>query len=325
MRLFNTMFLLLFGYIVAALIFWGFSLQQQSERIYEQEMISLRQKVDSLQQPETFIAKKQQLEDKRNRRRSQYLGEGSSFLLVILIGAAVVYSSFRRSIRLSKQQNNFMLAVTHELKSPIAAVKLNLQTLEKYQLDEEKKSMLIDRTIKESSRLNDLCNNMLLASQIEGKQYQSTKERLSFAELAEQVVADYSARYPGRFIGDFDSAPEDVFVQGDRLMLQMTLNNLLENAVKYAPADKPVVVRLTVTNQCAVLQVKDEGIGIPDEEKAKVFRKFYRVGNENTRRTKGTGLGLYLVKKIVTGHKGKIMVKDNQPQGTCFELQLPVA
>lgn len=139
MRFFNTIYLLLLAYIIAALVFWGLSLHKQSERIFQQEVLFLRSQTDTLKTPVLYKNSMEKLQAKRILRRKQYIGEGSTFLLIIFIGAAVVYSSFRRSIRLSRQQNNFMLSVTHELKSPIAAVKLNLQTLEKYKLDEEKK------------------------------------------------------------------------------------------------------------------------------------------------------------------------------------------
>lgn len=323
MRFFNIIYLLLLAYTIAALLFWGFSLNRQSKIIFEQELLHLRSQTDSTAQPEKFAVQKEKMEEKRERRKKQYLGEGSTFLLVILIGAAVVYSSFLRSIRLSRQQNNFMLSVTHELKSPIAAMKLNLQTLEKYQLDEEKKHTLIDRCIKESNRLNELCNNMLLASQMEGRQYRPTKERLSFAEIVETLVKEYYQRYPGRF--EADIANEPLQLTGDKLMLQMAVSNLVENAIKYSPADKSISIKLFAKNNQACLQVIDQGVGIPDSEKRKIFRKFYRLGNENTRKTKGTGLGLYLTQKIISQHRGKIGVKDNDPTGSVFELSLPLA
>ncbi|HRO42365.1 MAG TPA: HAMP domain-containing sensor histidine kinase [Flavipsychrobacter sp.] len=323
MRFFNIIYLLLLAYTIAAMLFWGFSLNKQSKIIYEQELFHLRSQTDSISQPEIFAAQREKFEEKRERRRKQYLGEGSTFLVVILIGAAVVYSSFLRSIRLSRQQNNFMLSVTHELKSPIAAMKLNLQTLEKYQLDEEKKYTLIDKCIKEANRLNDLCNNMLLASQMEGRQYKATKEKLSFTELVEYVTKEYAQRYPDRF--ETAISNEENVLTGDRLMLQMAVSNLIENAIKYSPSSTGIIIKLSETSRHISLQVIDEGVGIPDNEKHKIFRKFYRLGNENTRTTKGTGLGLYLTQKIVRQHKGKISVKDNVPTGSIFELILPLA
>ena len=321
MRFFTTVHLLLLTYIIAALVFWGLSLQKQSRSIYQGQLESLNEKVDSTITPLEYHTKLQAIQKKRDTRTKQYIGEGSTFLLVILIGAAVVYSSFRRSIRLSRQQNNFMLSVTHELKSPIAAMKLNLQTMERHKLEEDKKKLLVERCVHEANRLNDLCNNMLLASQMEGRQYIPSKEKIDFTELVEKNVQDYINRYPGRFTLTDTS---DAMLTGDRLLLEMAINNLLENAAKYTPTNKLVKVVLVEKNQNVVLQVIDEGPGIPDNEKKKVFNKFYRVGNEETRKSKGTGLGLYLTSKIVKQHKGKISVSDNTPHGCIFELSLPL-
>lgn len=322
MRFFTTVHLLLLAYIIAALVFWGFSLHKKSVDIYEQGIVILKTEVDSTLYPEMYNSRVQQLNIKLDTDKKQYLGEGSTFMLVILIGAAVVYSSFRRSIRLSKQQNNFMLSVTHELKSPIAAVKLNLQTLERHKLDEEKKALLIDRCVKEANRLNDLCNNMLIASQMEGRQYVPAKEMLQLDELVQNSAKDYAARYPGRFV---ENIIESCQLNGDKLLLQMSLNNLLENAVKYTPTDKPVTVSLKLKGNNAIIQIADNGPGIPDAEKSKIFNKFYRIGNEETRKSKGTGLGLYLTSKIVKQHNGKISVQDNTPSGSIFEIMLPVS
>ncbi|OSZ82368.1 hypothetical protein CAP35_03610 [Chitinophagaceae bacterium IBVUCB1] len=321
MRFFTTVHLLLLTYVVAALVFWGFSLNEKSHEIYKQGVAILKTEVDSTIYPEMYNTKLQQLQSQLETRKKQYIGEGSTFLLVILIGAAVVYSSFRRSIRLSRQQNNFMLSVTHELKSPIAAMKLNLQTLERHKLDEEKKSLLVDRCVKEANRLNDLCNNMLIASQMEGRQYVPAREALQLDELVQSCYKDYAFRYPNRFA---DNGMDSCRLQGDRLLLQMAVNNLLENAVKYTPADKPVNVSLQVKGSNAILQIADNGPGIPDAEKGKVFNKFYRIGNEETRKSKGTGLGLYLTSKIVKQHNGKITIQDNKPTGCVFEITLPL-
>jgi signal transduction histidine kinase len=322
MRFFTTVHILLLTYVIAALVFWGLSLQKQSVYIYRTEIQNLNEHIDSATNRAEYQTRLAAIEKKKESRRKQYIGEGSTFLLVILIGAAVVYSSFRRSIRLSRQQNNFMLSVTHELKSPIAAVKLNLQTMERHNLTEDKKKMLVERCVHEANRLNDLCNNMLLASQMEGRQYVPSKEKIDLTDLVEKNVQDYIIRYPGRFEM---AEPADTALTGDRLLLEMAVNNLLENAVKYTPADKLVRVSLEAKNNNAVLRVIDQGPGIADSEKKKVFNKFYRVGNEETRKSKGTGLGLYLTAKIVKQHKGRISISDNSPSGCIFEIVLPLS
>lgn len=320
MRIFSSLYLLLLAYIITAVVFWEMSLQKLSGRIYAQEVITLKSRIDSTATPVEFNAELSARKHDLDRRTMQYIGEGSTFIIVILIGAGVVYSSLKRRFMLSRQQNNFMLAVTHELKTPIAAIKLNLQTMEKHQLPQEKREQLVGRSIKEANRLNDLCNNILLASQLEGGTYKSSADTLDLSQLTEDAVAEYAARHPQRFEEDITPG---CLVKGDKVMLQIALNNLLENAVKYTPADKPITVTLEKAGDRIQLQVKDQGTGIPDAEKKKVFDKFYRVGSEETRKAKGTGLGLYLTCKVITQNRGQIVVKDNQPNGAIFEISLP--
>jgi signal transduction histidine kinase len=106
-------------------------------------------------------------------------------------------------------------------------------------------------------------------------------------------------------------------------LLRLALNNLVENALKYSPADKSIQVTLTADQKFIRISVKDEGTGIASAEKKKIFEKFYRIGDENTRRAKGTGLGLYLTSKIIEDHKGVVFVEDNTPSGSTFVIQLP--
>jgi signal transduction histidine kinase len=321
MRFFTSVHLLLLVYIITALVWWEMSLQKQSGRIYEQEIMTLKGRVDSLHDPVIYNSKLGELKHELSLRTSQYVGEGTTFLIVILIGAFVVYTSFVRRIMLSRQQNNFMLSVTHELKSPIAAMKLNLQTLEKHQLNEDKRMQLLGRCIKEANRLNDLCNNILFASQIEGRQYKQAREEFDLSELVDTTVKDYAIRYPRKF--EEDIAPGCIIL-GDKVMLHMAINNLLENAVKYTRADRPITVTLHTKQSNAILAIADQGDGVPDIEKKKIFNKFYRIGNEESRKAKGTGLGLYLTSKIVLQHKGRITIKDNTPSGAIFEICLPL-
>ena len=322
MRFFRSVHLLLLCYIIAALVWWEIALQKQSNQIYTNDITILKSQVDSVNNPVVYSQKLAELSHKRATRTSQYVGEGATFLIVILIGAVVVYTSFLRRIMLSRQQNNFMLSVTHELKSPIAAMKLNLQTMEKHQLTDEQRVQLLSRCIKESNRLNDLCNNMLFASQIEGRQYRPARETFDLSDMVEDAVTDYANRYPRGFEEDITPGCK---ITGDRVMLQMAVNNLLENAVKYTPADNQISIALSTKQNNAIIQVADQGVGISDDEKKKIFTKFYRVGNEESRKSKGTGLGLYLTNKIVQQHKGRIIVKDNTPSGSVFEICLPLS
>lgn len=303
-------FLLL--YVVSALVFWYISLNNQNHTLAALRKSEVP-KTD--QQYEEKISK---IEADKKRKQAQYIGEGSTFLVLILVGAVFVYRSTRRQIHLSQQQENFMMAVTHELKTPIAVTQLNLETLLRRQLDDETKEKLIRHTLQEAIRLNQLSNNILLAAQLEGGNYASFNQEVNLSEIAMEVIREYSNRYPLRHITSL--VEPEVFINGESLLLKMLLNNLVENALKYSSKEKQVRIELHQSDKDVELKVIDEGIGIATEEKKKVFTKFYRVGNENTRKTHGTGLGLYLSKRIARAHKGNISVKDNQPQGSIFTI-----
>ncbi|TAL41596.1 MAG: two-component sensor histidine kinase, partial [Chitinophagaceae bacterium] len=287
----TIMYWLLLIYIIAALVWWFISLENQNRDMKSLRLVNIHSQKDSItiRQLEKDV---EFINDEYRRNATKYIGEGITFFILILIGAAFVYRSVRRQIRLQQQQQNFMMAVTHELKTPISVARLNLETLQKYHLDPEMQKKLIQMTLQETARLNTLTNNILISSQLEGGGYVFSKDELDLSDLFRDCIQDYKNRYTDRkFIEEIQ--PE-IEIEGDALLLQMLINNLLDNAVKYSPKEKPVICRLQKKNSRGWLSIIDEGPGIPDTEKKKVFEKFYRVGNESTRKTQGTGLGLYL-------------------------------
>lgn len=304
----------LLTYILTALIFWFLSLLSQSKQMAEYKMLQL--KMDA---PD-YLQKVSAIEEEQKKKTFQYLGEGSTFMLLILVGAVFVYRATRKQIRLNNQQQNFMMAVTHELKTPIAIAKLNLETLLKRKLDNAQQEKLIGNTLKEAERLNDLCNNILLASQIDAGNYQINREELSLSELVFDSAHYFKTRFPS--LNLIENMEEGIYVRGDSLLLQLAVNNLIDNAIKYSGKNKPVTISLLRKANTAELKIMDEGEGIPDYEKTRIFEKFYRAGNENTRHTKGTGLGLYLTQRIIKDHKATIAVSDNTPSGCIFAITL---
>lgn len=319
-RLLRTTFIywMLLLYIVVALVWWFISLNHQNTRMQAFEISNLHSTVDSTATPALYQKLENEIQKEHRQNKSKYLGEGGIFLLLILVGAAFVYRSVRRQFKLQQQQQNFMMAVTHELKTPISVARLNLETLQKYSLDPEKQKKLIRTTLDETARLNFLTNNILIASQLEGGGYKLAREELNLSGLLADCLNDFRNRFPDRIFRD-DIEP-DADVKGDALLLQMMINNLLENAVKYSPKENPILAILKVYRSGIELQITDEGPGIPSEEKKKVFSKFYRVGNEATRKTQGTGLGLYLCRKIARDHNADISVTDNIPRGSTFTV-----
>ena len=304
-------------YIIAALVWWFISLEKQNQQIAKQRYINLSSQTDSLTTLR-LAEKLDTINDETNRNTGKYIAEGITFLILILIGAAFVYRSVRRQFRLQQQQQNFMMAVTHELKTPIAVARLNLETLQKYNLDPEKQKKLIRTTLDETTRLNFLTNNILISSQLEGDRYKSDKEELDLSMLLKDCVQDFKKRFPDRQFAENIEADADV--KGDPLLLQILINNLLENAIKYSSKEGLIKAVLKKSDTGIKLQIIDEGHGIPDEEKKKVFTKFYRIGNEATRKAQGTGLGLYLCEKIARDHNADILVTNNEPKGSNFAV-----
>jgi two-component system sensor histidine kinase CiaH len=315
LRLTTIIYWLMLVYIMAALVWWFVSLLQQNASIASQQVNNLELRKGQMSR-EQFDSERDEILSEKKRNSGKYVAEGVTFFLLLLVGAVFVYRSVRRQFLVQIQQQHFMMAVTHELKTPIAVVKLNLETLQKYNLEPEKQARLIRTTLDEITRLNRLTSNILVSSQLEGDGYTSTKDELDLGDLLKDCMLDFRTRFPERKFNEL--IEDEAEVRGDPLLLQMLINNLLENAIKYSDRESPVTAVLKKKGRQTELQIIDEGPGIPEQEKKKIFDKFYRVGNEETRKAQGTGLGLYLCRKIARDHNADISVTNETPSGSKF-------
>ncbi|MFB6258046.1 MAG: sensor histidine kinase [Flavobacteriales bacterium] len=250
------------------------------------------------------------------------IGEGCVFLLLLLFGMYRLKRAFAREIALAEQERNFMMAVTHELRSPITSVKLFLQTLRRTNDDPEQMN-LADRAIAETDRLNGLVDNILLASRIESKAFTLT---LKEEDLGENVRS--ALETPERTIGSEHPTEyrieEGVRARIDPEALRSVVLNLYENAVKYSPAGSSVTVQVDRAKGYARVRVKDEGPGIENAQKRNVLQKFVRGGKESERESKGTGLGLYIVQQLVHMQEGDFRLRDSEEGGTVAEVLFPL-
>ena len=253
------------------------------------------------------------------KRMPMILGEGSVFLIILLVGIYFFQRTIKKESEFHQQQQNFLLSVTHELKSPLAAIKLVLQTLVKRDLTKDKRDQLIGNSIEDVGRLDDLVENMLLATRIENNSYSYPKELFDFSELVKSIFdrAIITSENTRNFQ---QQIAENISIMGDRFALGSLINNILENAVKYSPVGAAVQVQLYQQSNRIFFIVADQGVGIADSERQKIFQKFYRSGNELTRQNKGTGLGLFIVEQVAKNHQAKVVVSNNQPKGTIFEI-----
>jgi signal transduction histidine kinase len=249
------------------------------------------------------------------------LGEGMTFVIVFTVGALSLHKSVKREKRLQEQKRNFLLSVTHELKSPLASIKLLLQTIQKRSLTKEQILDFIGKSLLDIERLDDMVENMLLASKIDNQSYTFPKATFNLSGLVDSIVnrLQITKCDCNQQIINAEIEPK-IEITGDKFALTSVVTNLIENAVKYSKPCETVNVKLFLKEDKIYLQVADHGIGIADEEKSRIFDKFYRVGSEDTRNTKGTGLGLYIVKEVLNKHQASIRVKDNRPAGSIFEV-----
>jgi K+-sensing histidine kinase KdpD len=313
LKLVSVIYWIFLTYMVAAFIWWYVSLEKQNDQITQI-------KIEKLQAtPGTNTDQYKALLNYQERKRKQFLGEGITFLFLFFLGAIYVYRSLVKQLRYSNQQQNFMMAVTHELKTPIAVTQLNIETLLKRELQADQQKQLLNNSLKETQRLDALCNNILLAAQLDLADYQQNKQSIQLSEMVKAVIKSFEERFPARKM--IVQVQEEIMMFAEPLLMQMLLQNLLDNANKYAPIETPIEVVLEKNDRQILLQVKDQGPGIPPTERERVFNKFYRMGNESTRSAKGTGLGLYLCKKIAEFHQSQLLISENQPRGTIFSFK----
>lgn len=247
------------------------------------------------------------------------LGEGAVFIFIFIIGIYYMHKAIKGERKLHTQQKNFLLSVTHELKSPLASIKLYLETILKRDLDPAQQNSFLKNSLKDIERLDDLVENMLIATKIENQSYTFPKEQLNFSQLVNSVAERLQLHTCNSEVIKVSVQPF-IFLYGDKFALTSVVTNLIENAVKYSPPCEEVKVTLKQKGDQIYFIVADLGIGINDQEKSRIFEKFYRVGSEETRKTKGTGLGLFIVKQVLDKHQALIKVRNNNPSGTIFEV-----
>ena len=271
-------FTVLVIYILLQFTWWSYLLIRLNNEVYEHriEIVELKYPAeDALREKEALIT----------RLHSRYLmiaGEGLVFLALLSWVTFQTVRSIRKEMELARMQKNFLLSITHEFKSPLASIKLYLQTIQKHQLDKEKEQSFIAKAIADTERLDTLVENTLLANVIDHKGYSFNKESLNLSALVRLVTQKYNSLpdFHQRIVTGIE---DDISILADKLAITLLLNNLLENALKYSPSASVINVDLEKKKNAICLRVADQGMGIAMEEREKIFRKFYRTGNEETK------------------------------------------
>ncbi len=275
-------FYMLIGYIILQFIWWGY------------HIINLTKQLNNDQE---YLY----------RRIWMISGEAFVFIIVITIGVLYVVRSFRKEIKLSQRQKNFTLSVTHELKTPLASSKLFLETLLNRELPEEKKIELLKKVYLDQERLQSLVDNILMASNVSKNDLELILEDVYLFDLINRVKNDFPNTH--KVINQVD---EELVIKADEFYFISVIQNLFSNAQKYSPKGTTILWKSFMINGKKYFSIKDQGPGIPLKEQRKVFDMFYRLDNEDTRSSKGTGLGLYLVDNILKLHNSEISVSAKE-------------
>jgi signal transduction histidine kinase len=287
------------AYILLQFLWWASLLVRQQRQIFE-----LNNATD----------------EKLNQAIRMIIGEGLVFFGLLSLGFIVIWRSIKREIEQARKERHFLLAVTHELKTPIAGSQIAIDSLRKHEWDEKTKNLLLDDAQAGLTRLEQRVENIL-----QNNRLISGKEMTKVLFEPEEVVTHVMQRhlvgpYQERVIELQNEIHEAFEIEGDADALALAWGNLLENALKYSPAQEPVIIGIDRTEDGLSVSFDDGGSGIPKDQRDNVLKKFERLKDSET---SGTGLGLYLADQILRMHKGRLRIETNERGGSRIATWIP--
>ena len=250
---------------------------------------------------------------------------GTVLFVLVLVGLSIYLALTLKEVNLNRRQANFIDSVTHELKSPIAALRLYLQTLQIREVSDERRNEFFGVMTGELNRLDRLISQLLEVGRLDALDELSRPEDVALGPLLGECAKSSCAAFEADFGRTVHLDVEPCEVHGRVLLLETVFRNLIDNAIKYAGRPRQVWIEVRPRDRKrVVVRIADNGGGVPAEMRQKIFGLFYRGGDELQRRTKGTGLGLYIVYTLLRRMKGRISVHDRRNgAGTVFEVELP--
>ena len=250
--------------------------------------------------------------------------EGGVLMLVILAGVYVIFVYWNKQSRLYQLQSNFISSVSHELKSPLASIQLYLETLKYQKVSSEEAQDFVETMLSDTERLSDLIDNILESSKSDPKSMQLQFSSVDIVSFLQETIAHHQKLFEDKQCVIQLKFNDYVKVSIDGRAMRMVFNNLIANALRYSPARTVLTIAVRRDQKFCIIDFIDQGFGFDKKELKKVFKKFYRVQNQETQNIEGAGLGLYISRQIIKNHKGKINVfSEGRGKGTHFMLSLP--
>jgi signal transduction histidine kinase len=292
-----TFFYLLFFYVLAQLIWWGFQL-----------ISTYRKSINDLNVLQYKIW--------------MIIGEGTVFIFLLFIGFRFIYRSIKKEIQLARLESTFLLSVTHELKTPIASIRLMLDTLLKRKTDELQQKQLLHDAQQELLRLQNQIENILLTTRTLTSAMERKDEEISIEALLKEPITKINKWFPNSAIEL--NYPAEANILFDRELFSSMLVNLLENAIEHSESSTSIQVDIAKDSKWITIAIKDQGTGIQENIKPLITQRFFTYNKNEQSQVKGTGLGLYLVDSIVKLYQGKLSFLPNEPKGTCVKIEIPL-
>ena len=310
--------------MLAALTWWTVLLHRgQSELSKARERI-LQLEYDRVYGVKDFdISTLSDLSDIRAETTSFYYmihGEAVVFAIALILGIFYLYRLYKKEISVASLQKNFLLSITHELNSPLTSIKLVFETLKRRVLNKEQVDQLSNNGLQETIRLESLVDKLLFGAKLESS-YSFHMESTDMNKFLDHIISRYQKQFT-QYTFNLES-DTSLTREIDKEAITIMINNLIENAIKYSPIQTNINVRLSEKNGKALISVNDEGVGVDKKDMPFIFDQFYRSGSEETRTTKGTGIGLYISQQIAKAHNSKLNVKVGpNGKGSEFYLEL---
>jgi K+-sensing histidine kinase KdpD len=292
----QSLLYILFLYVLIQLFWWGYQLLRNYQVIYGDNTQS-------------------------HYKIWMIIGEGSVFSILLFLGFRWIHQSMKKEMESAVVEKTFLLSVTHELKTPIASIRLMLDTLTKRKTEEEQQKLILGQAQGELTRLQKQIENILLTSRTSSGRFENQDQIIHLEDFISAELTRLNKWYPHhQFEKKIDPS---LHVNIDPEFLNAILFNLIDNACKYSPVYSTVSISAQKGNAAVTIQIQDEGEGLPTLETANLTQKFFR-GSQHAETISGSGLGLYLVQNIVKFYKGKIQFKRHALKGTIVTVTLPL-
>jgi signal transduction histidine kinase len=324
---------------------YGAAVRERTLALFESDRVAAQHALD-LGEPAAMIAEdyphlrvvggrvevapgeREAIEREHERRINRYRWEGGFFLAVLGICMVVLWHALREEGRMRRRQQNFIAAVSHELKSPLASLQLGAETLHLRDLPPERSRAVVERMLGDLRRMGDLVSKILDATRLDHGHIRLRRESVRVARIVDSVLEGFVVAAEQAGVRLESRVPDDVEVLADPLATTTVVRNLVENAVKATAAagGGSVELRAERTDGHVRLEVRDDGHGFRREESGRLFEKFYRPGDELRRKSPGSGLGLFIVRGFMQLEQGRVDAHSDGPgKGAVFAVSWPVA